>query len=184
VRPTKLFETSLTGLEKRMATQPKAATPTSQRLEGPILPVTGVPSWVERLAWLMDRSIPIGDRWSIGLDGIIGLFPGVGDLAATIVSALIVARATQDGLPRGAIGRMMANLAVDSLLGSVPVVGDLFDFAYKANTKNIKIYRDHLQGRKQTVRNWTFTLLVGVFLLAIIAVPIAAVVYLLRLLLH
>jgi hypothetical protein len=170
-----------------MAIHPKAATRTPPRVEGPILPAresTDVPSWVERLAWLMDRSIPIGDRWSIGLDGIIGLFPGVGDLAGAIVSALIVARATQDGLPRVAIARMMANVAIDSLLGSIPFVGDLFDFAYKANSKNIKIYRDHLQGRKQTVRNWAFALLVSILLLAIIAVPVAAVVYLLRLLLH
>jgi len=105
----------------------------------------------------MDRSIPIGKRWSIGLDGIVGLFPGVGDLAGTFVSALIVASATQAGLPRAAIGRMMANVAVDTLLGGIPLIGDFFDFAYKANTKNIKIYQDYLQGRKQAVRNWTFT---------------------------
>ncbi len=128
----------------------------------------------------MDRSIPIGKRWSIGLDGIVGLFPGVGDLAGTLVSALIVASATQAGLPRAAVGRMMANVAVDTLLGGIPLIGDFFDFAYKANTKNIKIYRDHLQGRKQTVRNWTFTLLVALGLLALIAVPIAALVYLFR----
>jgi Domain of unknown function (DUF4112) len=141
-----------------------------------------VPDWVEKLAWLMDRSIPIGKRWSIGLDGIVGLFPGVGDLAGTFISALIVASATQAGLPRAAIARMMANVAVDTLLGGIPLIGDFFDFAYKANTKNLKIYQDHLQGRKQTVRNWTFTLVAALGLLALIAVPIAAVVYLFRLL--
>ena len=141
-----------------------------------------VPDWVEKLAWLMDRSIPIGKHWSIGLDGIVGLFPGVGDLAGAFISSLIVASATQAGLPRAAIGRMMANVALDTLLGGIPLIGDFFDFAYKANTKNIKIYQDHLQGRKQTVRNWTFNLAVAVGLLALIAVPIAAVIYLFRLL--
>ena len=152
-------------------------------LEGPVVatPSASVPAWIERLAWLMDSSIPIGRRWSIGLDGIVGLFPGVGDLAGALVSALIVASATQAGLPRAAITRMMANVALDTLLGGIPVVGDLFDFAYKANRKNIKIYRDYLQGRKQTVRNWTFMFAVVLGLLALAAVPIAALVYVFRL---
>ena len=154
-------------------------------LQGPIVSEnlqSKVPDWVEKLAWLMDRSIPIGRRWSIGLDGIVGLFPGVGDLAGGFVSALIVASATQAGLPRAAIGRMVANVAVDTVLGGIPFIGDLFDFAYKANTKNIRIYREHLQGRTQKVRNWMFTLLVSVCLLALMAVPVAAIIYLFRLL--
>src|SRR4030095_9307298 len=154
-------------------------------LQGPIvsedLPPK-VPEWVEKLAWLMDRSIPIGKRWSIGLDGIVGLFPGVGDLAGSFVSALIVASATQAGLPRAAIARMVSNVAVDTVLGGIPFLGDLFDFAYKANTKNIKIYQEHLQGRTQKVRNWMFTVLVSLCLLALMAVPLAALIYLFRLL--
>jgi hypothetical protein len=139
-----------------------------------------VPDWVKNLAWLMDRSIPIGKRWSIGLDGIVGLFPGVGDLAGTLVSALIVASATQAGLPRAAVGRMMANVVVDTLLGSIPFLGDLFDFVFKANMKNIQIYREHLEGRHQTVRNWVFTFMVVLALLALMAIPISAFVYLIR----
>ena len=155
----------------------------AQPLEGPIISQgqpAKVPDWVENLAWLMDRSIPIGKRWSIGLDGIVGLFPGVGDLAGTFVSALIVASATQAGLPRAAVGRMMANVVVDTLLGSIPFLGDLFDFAFKANMKNIQIYREHLEGRQQTVQNWVFTLLVVLALLALMAIPISAFVYLVR----
>jgi predicted ABC-type sugar transport system permease subunit len=67
------------------------------------------------------------------LDGIVGLFPGVGDLVGTLVSALVIASATQAGLPRAAVARMMANVVVDTLLGSIPFLGDLFDFAFKAN---------------------------------------------------
>ncbi len=154
-------------------------------LQGPIVSADlppRVPDWVEKLAWLMDRSIPIGQRWSIGLDGIVGLFPGVGDLAGTFVSALIVASATQAGLPRAAIARMVTNVAVDTVLGGIPFIGDLFDFAFKANTKNIKIYQEHLQGRTQKVRNWMFTVLVSLSLLALMAVPLAAIIYLFRLL--
>ena len=154
-------------------------------LQGPIVSADlppRVPDWVEKLAWLMDRSIPIGKRWSIGLDGIVGFFPGVGDLAGSFVSALIVASATQAGLPRAAIARMVTNVAVDTVLGGIPFIGDLFDFAFKANTKNIKIYQEHLQGRTQKVRNWMFTLLVSLCLLALMAIPLAAIIYLFRLL--
>ena len=154
-------------------------------LQGPIVSAdlpSKVPEWVEKLAWLMDRSIPIGKRWSIGLDGIVGLFPGVGDLAGSFVSALIVASATQAGLPRAAVARMVANVAVDTVLGGIPLVGDIFDFAFKANTRNIKIYQEYLQGRTEKVRNWVFTLVVALCLLALRAVPFAAIIYLFRLL--
>jgi hypothetical protein len=153
-------------------------------LQGPIVAAdltSKVPDWVEKLAWLMDRSIPIGKRWSIGLDGIVGLFPGVGDLAGSLVSALIVASATQAGLPRAAIARMVANVTVDTVLGGIPLIGDFFDFAYKANTRNIKIYQEHLQGRTQKVRNWMFTFVVSLCLMALIAVPLAAIIHLFRL---
>ena len=110
----------------------------------------------------------------------MGLFPGVGDLTGTLVSALIVASATQAGLPRAAVGRMMANVAIDTLLGGIPFLGDLFDFAFKANTKNIQIYREHLEGRQQTVRNWVFTFLVVLALFALMAIPISVFVYLVR----
>jgi hypothetical protein len=152
-------------------------------LEGPIISQPGpdkIPAWVTNLAWLMENSIPIGKRWSIGLDGIVGLFPGVGDLAGAFVSGLIVASAAQAGLPRAALGRMMANVAVDTLLGGIPFVGDVFDFAFKANTRNIRIYQEHLAGRRQPVRDWLFTLLVALALLAIVAIPIVVFVYIIR----
>ena len=77
---------------------------------------------------------------------------------------------------------MVTNVAVDTVLGGVPFIGDLFDFAYKANTKNIKIYRESLQGQTQRVRNWMFMLVVSFCLLALMAVPLAAIIYLFRLL--
>src|SRR5262245_56720605 len=85
---------------------PKLDTSVSRPLGRSIISQSGankIPEWVTKLAWLMENSIPIGKRWSIGLDGIVGLFPGVGDLAGAFVSALIVASATQAGLPRAAL---------------------------------------------------------------------------------
>jgi hypothetical protein len=71
-------------------------------------------------------------------------------------------------------------VAIDTLLGGIPFLGDLFDFAFKANTKNIQIYREHLAGRQQTVRNWVFTFLVVLALFALMAIPISVFVYLVR----
>jgi len=137
-----------------------------------------VDPWIERLARLMDNSIALG-RWRIGLDGLLGLIPGVGDVAGGAVSAVIILRAAAAGLPRAAIARMAANVAIDSLLGSVPVAGDLFDFAYKANAKNLKIYRESFAGGG-TARHWGFLAAVAALLAAALALPVAELVALYR----
>ena len=119
--------------------------------------------WIERLAYLMDGAIPIG-RWSIGLDPLVGLIPGVGDLIGALISMVIVVRAVQAGVPRIAIARMMANLTIDTLVGSIPIFGDAFDFAFKSNLKNLRIYEQALNNpRAADARNWAF--FVVVFLL-------------------
>jgi hypothetical protein len=120
--------------------------------------------WIAQLAYLMDGAIPMG-RWSIGLDPLIGLIPGIGDLIGALISMVIVVRAVQAGIPRIAIARMMANITVDTLIGSIPLFGDAFDFAYKANLKNLRIYEQSLIDRRAaTVRNWGF--FIAVFLVA------------------
>src|SRR5438552_4497009 len=92
--------------------------------------------FIEWLAWLMDESIHIGP-WSIGLDGFLGLIPGIGDMAGAAVSALIIALAMRGGLAKSAVIRMIINVALDSLVGAVPFLGDIFDFAFKANIYNL-----------------------------------------------
>jgi len=112
--------------------------------------------WIEHLANLMDGAIPIG-RWSIGLDPLLGLIPGIGDLIGALISMVIVFRAVQAGVPRIAITRMMANLMIDTLVGSIPIFGDAFDFAFKANTKNLRLYEQALNNpRAAEARNWAF----------------------------
>src|SRR5258705_12818036 len=81
---------------------------------------------IEYLEWLMERAIPVG-RWSFGLDGILGLIPGMGDVLSGIIASYIIARAARAGVPRAALARMMTNVVIDTLLGSVPIIGDLFD---------------------------------------------------------
>jgi len=133
----------------------------------------------EQLAWLMDSAIGVG-RFSFGLDAIIGLVPGLGDLLSSLVSLVIVARAMQAGVNRAAILRMLANIGIDTVVGSIPLAGDLFDVAYKSNVKNLKIYRESLSGEREPLRDWGFVALVIVILLLIIALPILGMIYILQ----
>ncbi|MEJ7606203.1 MAG: DUF4112 domain-containing protein [Bryobacteraceae bacterium] len=135
---------------------------------------------IERLAWVMDSSIPIGGGYSIGLDPILGLFPGLGDLAGTLVGATIVVQAHRAGVPRATLLRMVANVGIDAVVGAVPLVGDLFDFAFKANTKNLQLYRASRAGLHRTSRDQAFLALLILVLAAILAIPTLLIVWLVR----
>lgn len=94
--------------------------------------------------WLDDRfRVPFTQR-RIGLDGLVGLLPGVGDAATTAVSAYLILEARRLGVPKRQLARMLWNLAVDGVVGSVPLVGDLFDLGWKANRRNIRLLNEHL----------------------------------------
>ena len=93
---------------------------------------------IRRIVHLMDEAVTIpGTRWRFGLDGLVGLVPVIGDVATTALSAYIVHQAIQMGVPRRLTARMLANVAVDLVLGAVPLVGDLADFGWKSNSRNL-----------------------------------------------
>ena len=96
-----------------------------------------------RLARLLDRAIPLPGNLRIGLDGLIGLIPGIGDAVGALLGFYIVSRASALGLPKAVLARMLLNLGIDTLVGAVPFLGDLFDFAFKANTRNLQLFRRH-----------------------------------------
>ncbi len=101
---------------------------------------------IRRLSRLMDTAIGIpGTRFRIGLDPIIGLIPGAGDLVSTSFSAYIIFLAARFGLPRQVLTQMIFNIALEAVVGSVPLVGDLFDAAYKSNIRNLNLLERHLQ---------------------------------------
>ncbi len=104
---------------------------------------TGAEQRLRRLrfvARLMDNSIEIpGLKSKVGLDPIIGLIPGVGDAITTAVSLYIVYEGYKLGATQAQVARMLGNVVVDAIIGTVPVLGDLFDFAFKANQRNLKI---------------------------------------------
>ncbi|MGQ9370976.1 DUF4112 domain-containing protein [Azospirillum sp. A39] len=101
---------------------------------------------LRHLATLLDSRWRIpGTRIPIGLDGIASLVPVVGDSATAVVSAYIVYEAMRFGLPKSLIARMAANVGLDWLVGSVPVLGTLFDIGFKANRRNVDLLHRHLE---------------------------------------
>jgi hypothetical protein len=108
---------------------------------------------LDNMARLLDTAIAIpGTGIRFGADSVIGLVPGIGDLITTAMSAYIVYEAQRLGAPKHVIARMVGNIAVDGLIGAIPLVGDLFDVAWRANRRNVKLLRDHLERKGVTSR--------------------------------
>jgi hypothetical protein len=100
---------------------------------------------IEMLEMLLERSFVIpGINRAVGLDSIVGLVPVIGDFVTAAMGAYIVWEASNLGLPKWKLWRMAGNIALDTALGAIPVAGDLFDFLYKSNTKNLKIIKRHM----------------------------------------
>ena len=100
---------------------------------------------IDALAMLMDTAFLIpGTNVRFGLDALIGLVPGIGDAITTIISLYIVNEARALGVPPLLIARMIANVAFDGVVGAVPLVGDAFDVAFRANRRNMALLREHL----------------------------------------
>ena len=128
---------------------------------------------VETLAWLLDNSIQVpgtGGR-RVGIDALIGFVPVMGDLVSAGMGLFVVWRASRLGLPRIVVVRMLANSALDFVIGAIPIAGDAFDLWFKANTRNLGIMRRHLADPGASTRNdWLVVLaLVGV-VVALVAV--------------
>lgn len=108
---------------------------------------------LQRLARFMDSSIRLPGGYRIGWDGIIGLIPGIGDVVGLGVSAWIVFGAARLGASRATLARMAGNVAIETLVGAVPVVGDLFDFAFKANVRNMALLERHAREPERLARH-------------------------------
>ena len=124
--------------------EPSRARPIAMSLPTGTDPVS-VRQRVEALEFLLERSLRIpGVKVPIGLDGLIGLVPLLGDIITTALGAYIVWEARNLGLSKWQITRMGANVAFDAVLGAVPLVGDAADFFFRSNTRNLRILRKHL----------------------------------------
>ncbi len=103
---------------------------------------------LRRLAWLLDQSFSVGGK-RFGLDPILGLIPGLGDWAGAALSLYVVYEAMRLGLPWPVIGRMLGNIAIEAVVGAVPIAGDLFDFVWQANTRNLQLVDRHYRFRQR-----------------------------------
>jgi len=105
------------------------------------------------LANLMDSNFSIpGTPMRFGWDSVLGLFPGVGDVVTSAISLMIVHHAWQTKASPLVLGRMLGNVAIDFVMGLIPIVGDFFDFAFKANRKNARLLERHLERRVEKER--------------------------------
>jgi hypothetical protein len=119
-----------------------------------------------------------GTSIRFGLDGIIGLVPGLGDIIGGLASTVIVVAAWVRGVPYVTLLRMVVNIGIEVLLGTVPLLGDAFDIAWKANRRNYALIVRHLeQSRRQTWRDWAFLTLIAVTLATIFLAPIFLILW-------
>jgi hypothetical protein len=157
-------------------------TPSPESLDFEVLPprrpMRDVPDLSRLLAWLLDDLIPIpGTKVRIGLDPIIGLIPGFGDGSTALASSLIILHALRAGVPRIVLVRMALNVLVNTAIGAIPGVGDVFSAFFKSNRRNVALLERHAGARgvrASTVGDWIFVgALVGGLLLVAVAVSFA-----------
>jgi hypothetical protein len=101
---------------------------------------------LQTVANLLDSAFLIpGTKQRVGIDAVIGLIPGVGDILTTVLSSYIIWEARNLGVSRFALTRMLANLGIHAAVGSMPLVGDLFDAFFRVNQRNMRILRAQLE---------------------------------------
>lgn len=138
------------------------------------------------LAWLLDNSIRLPGGFRIGMDALIGLVPGLGDAIGAMISAYIINEARTLGAPRAVLLRMGINVAIETVLGAIPFAGDLFDAAYKANSRNLALLERHQLDPQRSVRSSRFfvigfSLLLAMLVTAMIAIPVLIVLAIIKL---
>jgi Domain of unknown function (DUF4112) len=136
---------------------------------------------LRKVGWVLDNSFRIpGTQIRFGVDTIIGLVPGLGDVIAGALSLYIIAESARLGVPRSLLARMGWNVAVDTLVGEVPILGDLFDVVWKANMRNLALLEEHLQqpiASTKANRGFVVVLCLGLLLLTAGAIALAVLLF-------
>ena len=120
---------------------------------------------LDELADLLDDSIRIpGIGYRIGYDAIIGLIPGVGDVAGLLMGSYIVLQSARFRVPRTTLLRMIANVVLEAVIGAIPLIGDVFDATYKANVRNLRLLHARLDEPEAAPKSdrWFFVLLAAI----------------------
>ena len=128
---------------------------------------------LRHIARLLDSAVRFpGTSFRFGLDPILGLVPGFGDIVSPLFTVGIIWQARDLGIPRVVLVRMIINVAIDTLVGLVPILGDLFDFAWKSNDMNLALLEEHVyEERGPSARDWSFVTMSIALVLVIAAVP-------------
>ena len=136
---------------------------------------------LRRVGWMLDSTFKLpGTGIRFGFDSLIGLVPGLGDLVAGALSLYIIAESARLGVPRTLLLRMGWNVAVDTFVGEVPILGDLFDVAWKANMRNLALLEGHLQqpvASARSSRGFVVVLCLGLLLLTVGAITLAVLLF-------
>ena len=134
---------------------------------------------LDHIAWLMDDCFRIpGVNWRFGVDALIGLIPGAGDVLGGLIGLLLLVRAFQYRLPKVVITRMIVNNLIDVTVGSIPFLGDAFDFFWKSNSKNMTLFHEYAgQPEASTLRHWLLLWLLISFFLFIFFLIFAGLIY-------
>jgi NAD/NADP transhydrogenase beta subunit len=129
---------------------------------------------LETLSRYLDGLFRIpGTGWRFGLDGVVGLIPNYGDIATSLVSFYILIAGVRYGVPKITLLRMAINIALDYGIGAIPFIGDLFDFFYKSNQRNMQLIRERATGQgKGTASDWIFVFIIIALLIAILAASV------------
>jgi len=128
---------------------------------------------LRRMAELLDNAFQVpGTSYRIGLDPIIGLVPGIGDLVSPLFTIGMLLHARELGVPRVVQARMLINVAIDTIVGIVPVFGDLFDFAWKSNEMNLALLELHAREERDASRgDWAFVILMIALVVVVAVIP-------------
>jgi hypothetical protein len=113
---------------------------------------------LDQLAWLLDNAFRVpGTKWRFGLEALLGMVPGAGDIISGLLGLFLLLRAFQFKIPKIVIARMLLNSLLDLTIGAVPFLGDAFDFIYKSNTRNMKLFHEYAgEPLRPTDKHWLF----------------------------
>ncbi len=141
---------------------------------------------LDLLSHVLDDFIRIpGTSIRFGLDGIVGFIPGIGDLIGGLASCIIIIAAWVRGVSYVTVARMVANVAIEVVVGSIPVLGDMFDIAWRANRRNYALLTGSVyEPRKHTMQSWLFLACLCLVLAALVVLPLLLLTWVFGHLLH
>ncbi|WP_413171526.1 DUF4112 domain-containing protein [Anabaena azotica] len=135
---------------------------------------------LRQISKVLDNAITIpGTQVGIGLDPLLGLIPVGGDVLGLIFSLYIIIESARLGISRATLGRMVVNIIIDALVGAVPMLGDLFDFAWKANNYNLTLLEDYVKSpgeKKKADQGFIILFIGGLFLLSIVLIALPVII--------